>query len=172
MVENAKFLAEILGISERRVNQIASEGKVFKREEDGKYDIPLCVHNFFRDKYDVADKDEAKKLMYDAELKKLKAEEAELKNAIARGAYVKKDEITAELQRFFVVLKRSMISFSRRIAIELSPYVETMQARRIEKMVRELTVDALEQISINGVYEPPTKQAKNKASAKAKSEAQ
>ena len=48
VLENAKTLAEILGISERRVNQIATEGIVFKREDDGKYNIPVCVKNYYR----------------------------------------------------------------------------------------------------------------------------
>lgn len=155
MLESAKVLAEILGISERRVNQIAGEGKVFERDENGKFNIPVCVQSFFKDKYDVAEKDEAKKLKYEAELKQLKAEEAGLKNDIARGLYIKKDEVTAELQRFFIVLKRSMLGYSRRIAIEVSPYVETLIARRIEKMIQELTLDALEQICIDGIYEAP-----------------
>lgn len=162
MIGTTKTLAEILGISERRVNQIANEGIVFKREDDGKYNIPVCVRNYYRDKYMSAGSDEAKKLKWEAELKKLKAEEAEFKNAIIKGEYISKDEITAELQRFFVVLKRSMLGYSRRIAVEVSPYVEPMIARRIEKMVQELTLDALEQISIDGIYEPPKKK---KASA-------
>lgn len=157
MLENAKTLAEILGISERRVNQIATEGIVFKREDDGKYNIPVCVKNYYREKYISDETDEAKKLKWEAELKKLKAEEAEFKNAIVRGEYISKDEITAELQRFFIVLKRSMLGYSRRIAVEVSPYVEPITARRIEKMVQELTLDALEQISIDGIYEPPKK---------------
>jgi len=162
VIGTTKTLAEILGISERRVNQIANEGIVFKREDDGKYNIPVCVRNYYRDKYMSEGSDEAKKLKWEAELKKLKAEEAEFKNAIIKGEYISKDEITAELQRFFVVLKRSMLGYSRRIAVEVSPYVEPMIARRIEKMVQELTLDALEQISIDGIYEKPKKK---KASA-------
>ncbi|HQB39399.1 MAG TPA: hypothetical protein PL053_09020 [Deltaproteobacteria bacterium] len=100
-----------------------------------------------------------KKLKYEAELKKQKAEEATFDNAIARGEYIPKDEITATLKRFFVVLKRSMLGYSRRIATEVSPYVDTITARRIEKMITELTTDALEQISIDGVYKAPKKKA-------------
>ena len=160
MIENAKTLAGVLGISETRVNQIASEGEVFQREADGKLNIPVCVRKYYKDKFDSDGEDEAKKLKWEAELKKLQAEAAELKNEIARGEYVEKDEITAELQRFFVVLKRSMLGYSRRIAVEISPYVEPLVARRIEKMVQELTLDALEQISIDGVYEPSAKKKK------------
>lgn len=101
-----------------------------------------------------------KKLKYEAELKKQKAEEATFENAIARGEYILKDEITATLKRFFVVLKRSMLGYSRRIATEVSPYVDSITARRIEKMVTDLSLDALEQISINGIYTPPKKKAK------------
>ncbi len=163
MLEGTKFLAEILGLSERRVNQIASEGIVFKKEEDGKFNIPLCVQKYFKEKYAPEESDVVKKLKWEAELKKLKAEEAELKNAIARGEYINKDDITAELQRLFVVLKRSMLGYSRRIAVEVSPYVEPLMARRIEKMVQELTIDALEQISIDGTYQPPAKKKTSNA---------
>jgi phage terminase Nu1 subunit (DNA packaging protein) len=100
-----------------------------------------------------------KKLKYEAELKKQKAEEATMENAITRGEYIHKDEITAELKRFFVVLKRSMLGYSRRIATEISPYVDAITARRIEKMITDLTTDALEQISIDGIYKAPKKKA-------------
>lgn len=94
---------------------------------------------------------------HEARLKEQKANEAEFKNAIIQGEYVRKEEITAVLQQFFVVLKRSMLGYSRRIATELSPFVDSLTARRIEKMITELTIDALEQISIDGVYTPKKK---------------
>lgn len=103
---------------------------------------------------------QVKKLKYEAELKKQKAEEAAFDNAIARGEYLKKDDITAELQRFFIVLKRSMLGISRKIATELSGIVDSATARRIEKMVTELTLDALEQLSIDGVYTATKKKTK------------
>jgi len=157
LLENAKFLAEILGLSDRRVNQIASEGIVFQKDENGKFNIPQCVQKYFKDKYAPDDSDFDKKMYWEAELKQAKVEEAKLKNAIARGEYIPKDDITAELQRFFIVLKRSMLGYSRRIATEVSPYVEPLIARRVEKMITELTLDALEQISNDGNYQPPAK---------------
>lgn len=98
-----------------------------------------------------------KKLEAEAKLKEEKAKEAEFKNSINQGEYIRKEEVTAELQRFFVVLKRSMMGYSRRIATELSSFVDSVTARRIEKMITELTTDALEQISIDGVYTPSKK---------------
>lgn len=95
------------------------------------------------------------KLYFEAKYKQAQSEAAEFKNAIAKGEYIRKEDIIAELQRFFIVLKRSMLGYSRRIATELAGYVDVVTARRIEKMITELTLDALEQISIDGIYKPP-----------------
>lgn len=102
----------------------------------------------------------SKKLAAETKFKEQKADEAEFKNDIARGEYILKEEVTAELQRFFIILKRSMMGYSRRIATELSAFVDPSEARRMEKMISELTVDALEQISIDGIYKPKKKRAK------------
>lgn len=101
------------------------------------------------------------KLYYEAEYKKHQTDKVAFENAVARGEYIKKEDITAELQRFFVVLKRSMMGYSRKIATELSAFVDVMAARKIEKMISELTKDALGQFSIDGVYSP--KKTKEKA---------
>ncbi|QNU68699.1 hypothetical protein EHE19_001530 [Ruminiclostridium herbifermentans] len=102
-----------------------------------------------------------KKLKYEMDLKREQAEKAEFANAVIRGEYIRKEDVTAELQRFFVILKRSMFGFSRKIANELSGIVDSIEARRIEKMITELTSDALEQLSIDGVY-TATKKKKEK----------
>lgn len=101
-----------------------------------------------------------KKLENEVKLKEQKAEEAEMKNAIMRGEYIRKEEITADLQRFFITMKRSLLGYSRKVATELSGIVDSATARRIEKMITEVTVDALEQFSIDGVYKPPRKKYK------------
>ncbi len=103
---------------------------------------------------------QTKKLKYEAELKKLKAEEAAFENAVARGEYIQKEIVTAELQRFFTVLKRSMFGYSRKIATELGSFVDAADARRIEKMITELTIDALGQLHIDGVYTATKKKTK------------
>jgi len=93
------------------------------------------------------------KLHYEVQWKKSQSEANELKNAISRGDYIPKEKITEELKRFFVVLKRSMTGYSRKIAIELSHFVEPSEARRMENNIKDLTCNVLEQISIDGVYD-------------------
>lgn len=103
---------------------------------------------------------QVKKLKYEAELKKQKAEEATFENAVARNEYIRKEEATAELQRFLTVLKRSMLGYSRKVATEVGAFVDAGEARRIEKMITELTMDALGQLSLDGVYTATKKKAK------------
>jgi len=45
----ARELGEILGISERRVNQIVTEKQTFERELNGKFDVVKCVEAYYRD---------------------------------------------------------------------------------------------------------------------------
>jgi hypothetical protein len=102
-----------------------------------------------------------KKLKYEAEYRKQKAEEATFGNSVIRGEYISKADATGELQRFFVVLKRSLLAISRKLSSEVGNYVDPITARRIEKMVTELILDALGQLSIDGIY-TATKKKKEK----------
>lgn len=95
-----------------------------------------------------------KKLYYEAKVKEAQSQALILKNELAQGDYILKADVVEELQRFFVILKRSMTGFSRKIAAELSHVVDANEARRIGKLVSDTTTNALEQLSIDGVYEP------------------
>ena len=101
-----------------------------------------------------------KKTYYDGKVKEAQLEALNLKNKIAQGEYIAKEEIVAELQRFLVVLKKSMTSFSRKIAADLSHIVDSTEARRMGKLISDTTANVLEQLSIDGVYE--AKGIKNK----------
>jgi phage terminase Nu1 subunit (DNA packaging protein) len=96
--------------------------------------------------------DAARKLRYEAKLKEKQAEAAELKNAIAKGEYIKREEVISELQRFFTTLKRSMIGYSRRVAMEVAPFVDPETVRVIEQNITDTTNAVLQQMSVRGVY--------------------
>lgn len=92
------------------------------------------------------------KLRYEAELKREQAEAATLKNAIAKGEYIRRDDVVSELQRFFVTLRRSMTGFSRKVAIEVAPYIEPEKTREIEQQINDVTHNVLLQLAVRGVY--------------------
>ena len=78
------------------------------------------------------------KVYYEGLLKKAQLEAVDLKNKVASGEFIAKDEIVAELTRFLVVLKRSMNGFSKKIATELSHLVDDNEARKMEKIIMAL----------------------------------
>lgn len=104
------------------------------------------------------------KLKADTDLKKIAAASAAIKLGELKGKYVAAEEITDTLQRFFVVLKRSLLTLGRRISVEVAVYVDPVTARRIEKMTNEVITDGLNEISIDGVYTPPRRSKKKNSS--------
>ena len=97
------------------------------------------------------------KLKADTDLKKLAAASAAIRLGELKGKYIGTEEITDTLQRFFVILKRSLLTLGRRVSVEVAAHVDPVTARRIEKMVNEVITDGLKEISIDGVYTPPRK---------------
>lgn len=95
------------------------------------------------------------KLHYEVQLKKAQSESTEFKNAVSRGDYLQREDVISQLQRGLVVIKRSMMGVSRKVATELAAYVSPEDARRIEHMVAGVMRDGLEQVSIDGVYKAP-----------------
>lgn len=93
------------------------------------------------------------KLYYEAELKKQQSESATLKNEIAKGVWIKRDDVVSELQRFFISLRRTMTGYSRKIAMEVAPFVDPEQVRIIEQTISDTTNAALLQLSVRGVYD-------------------
>jgi len=93
------------------------------------------------------------KLYYEAELKKQQAEKETLKNEIAKGEFIRREDVVGELQRFLISLRRSMSGFSRKIAVEIAPYVDPDQVRVIEQNIADTTNAALLQLSVRGVYD-------------------
>jgi phage terminase Nu1 subunit (DNA packaging protein) len=92
------------------------------------------------------------KLAFEIKWKQAQAEAVEFKNAIAQGDYIPKEDIVAELSRFFIVLKKSLTTLSRKIGTEVSFFLDPEETRRLEHKVNNLILDALEQMSVDGVY--------------------
>lgn len=97
---------------------------------------------------------------YEAEYKRLQAESLDLKNSIAKGEYLPRDEMVADLSRYHAMLKRSLTGLSRKLAMEVSSFVDPTTARRVESELSELVIDALEQMSVGDVYQAPKKKIK------------
>ncbi|MET3831015.1 phage terminase Nu1 subunit (DNA packaging protein) [Paenibacillus sp. DS2363] len=156
---SASYAAELFGVHRNTLAQWVKLG--MPKMKSGWYPLKDC-HDWVMD-YKLGGDDEddeegepktdaAKKLKHEARLKEQQAEAAALKNAIARGEYVKREEVTTELQRFFTTLKRSMTGYSRRVAMEVAPFVDPETVRIVEQNIADSTTAVLQQMSVRGVY--------------------
>ena len=93
-----------------------------------------------------------KKLEAEVAYKETQTELSRIKTDIAAGMYVEREFVEAELSRFFLVFKKSTMSLSRRLGNIVGAYVEQAEARRVEKEISDAISDALEQMSVDGVY--------------------
>lgn len=154
---NTSALCEVLNIHRNTLAQWEKAG--MPKKARGWYElklvIPWVMENRGVKKAPVTEEGQSwvqQKQQYEAILKEQQAEAATMKNEIAKGVYIRRDDVVSELQRFLTTLRRSMMGFSRKVAMEVAPYVEPEQVRLIEQQISGVTLDALEQLSVKGVY--------------------
>ncbi|EPY07431.1 hypothetical protein PAALTS15_09910 [Paenibacillus alvei TS-15] len=158
---SSKGIQTVLGIHRNTLQNYVKQG--LERVQTGWFELTAVI-DFMAEKKgaDSEDGEESlaqMKLRYEALLKKEQAEAATLKNEVERGEFIRRDDAVADMQRFFVTLRRSMAGFSRKIANEIAPYVAPEQARQIEQNITDVTHGVLLQMSVRGVYDAK-KQAK------------
>lgn len=155
---SASYAADLFGVHRNTLAQWVKLG--MPKSGSGWYPLKPCfdwVMNYRLGSEDDPEDEEpksdaARKLRYEAKLKEEQAAAARLKNAVTKGEYIKREEVVAELQRFFTTLKRSMTGYSRRVAMEVAPYVEPETVRLIEQNIADTTNAVLQQMSVRGVY--------------------
>lgn len=155
---SASYAAELFGVHRNTLAQWVKLG--MPKQKSGWYPLKDCFDWVMNYRLGGSEDDEegepktdaAKKLHHEAKLKEQQAAAAQLKNAVARGEYVRRDEVVSELQRFFTSLKRSMNGYSRSVAMEVAPYVGPELVREIEQSISDKTNAVLLQMSVRGVY--------------------
>lgn len=93
-----------------------------------------------------------KKLEAEVAFKEAQSELNRIKVDIANGKYIEKEIVEAELTRFFLIFKKSVMMLPRKMIGFITGYVDPMELRKIEKDITELINDALNQMSVDGVY--------------------
>ena len=92
------------------------------------------------------------KLYYEALLKQQQLENAQLRNRSASGEYLSISKMVDDLSKYFVILKHSVTGLAHELGQMVAPYLDVDGARRIDQILSERARDALEQLSITGVY--------------------
>jgi phage terminase Nu1 subunit (DNA packaging protein) len=155
VIVSTKVLCELLDISDRTLTDWKRQG--LTQHSRGWWDLKLVLK--WRGQIYNGDSEvsksinlQQKKLEAEVAFKEAQSELTRLKTDIANGKYIEKELVEAELSRFFIIFKKSAMSLSRKLAGEISSYVEPIEARKIEKNLTDIINDALEQMSVDGVY--------------------
>lgn len=93
-----------------------------------------------------------KKLEWEVAYKEAQTENTRMKNDLAEGKYVEREFVEMELSRFFLVFKKSTTALTRKLGNMIGSYMQPLEARRAENEIAETINDALEQMSVEGVY--------------------
>lgn len=159
MLVSSKDLAQLFGVSGRRVGQLTEDG-IIEKDGRGVYDLEKTVKAYI--KY-LSDKAYAREeSMTETELKeqKLRAEVAlkesqkdlhELKTEIAKGKYVPIEEVELDYKKFFATFKKFAMAMPSRIAGLVGAHVEPVVLRDIEKKMNDETVRMLRAFVMSAV---------------------
>jgi len=163
IIVSTKVLCELLDVSDRALTDWKRQG--LTQHSRGWWDLKHVLK--WRGMIYNADTEERrsinlqqKKLEAEIAFKEAQSELTRLKADIANGKYIEKELVEVELSRFFIIFKKSAMALSRKLASEISPYVDPIEARRIEKYLSEIINDALDQMSVDGVYNAKSKKKK------------
>ena len=159
--ENGKILirtnrlCDLLGISDRTLTDWKRQG--LTQHSRGWWDLKHVLK--WRGEVYNADSEvtksvnlQQKKLEAEIAFKEAQSELNRIKVDIANGQYIEKEIVEAELTRFFLIFKKSVMILPRKMIGFITGYVDPIELRKIEKQLTELINDALNQMSVDGVY--------------------
>lgn len=121
MILTTSQLADLLGLTERRVNQLASES-VLNRVSPGKFDGATSIQSYIKS---ISAKAESKAAALDAdkELARLRKEQAdalEMKNAITRRELIPAEDVEREWSDIVRKIRSGVLAMTSRIRGQIS----------------------------------------------------
>ncbi len=116
MMVNAKTMAKIMDLSERRINQLVSEG-VIGKEPDGQYNVMQVIVDYYKNKSGV----EAG-INYEQEhamLEKIKRETAEIELAELKGEVHRAEDVKLALCGMIITCRNKLLAMPAMVAKKL-----------------------------------------------------
>jgi hypothetical protein len=135
----ANDLAEILGITERRVNQIVTEKHTFERELNGKFDMTKCVEAYYRDLllsgYDL----DRERVLHE----RVKREKSELLLAKMKNELHEAAVIELAITNMLVIFRNRILGIPAALAPKLIkktvPEIDTILQKELRSALSELS---------------------------------
>lgn len=174
-------IAQIFGVSVRRVQQLTQEGIIKTVSVPGqgrRYEWIPTIKTYIQYLSDKAygkgrsereSELKEQKLQADIALKESQGELHRLKTDIAAGRYIDIEEVAMDYQKFFTVFKRFALSIPTRLVSMVSDKVDPLEARKLEKDLGAEVKRMLEAFVVAGSVEPKkSPEAKEPKEPKAK----
>ena len=150
-------IAQLFGLSGRRIEQLVADGVIDRVRIDGggvrfelaptiqKYVKYLSDKAYGKERSEAESKLKEQKLRADVALKESQGELHRLRTEIAAGNYISVEEAKADYSRFFIVFKNFALSIPGKMAGRLAGFVDPVEVREIEddlqKEVKKLLKD-------------------------------
>lgn len=152
-MQRPEVLAQLFGVSVRRVQQLTQEGILVSEKVEGaqgrQYDLIPNIKTYIahlQDKANGKSRNEkeldlkAKKLEAEIALKESQGELHRLKTDIQAGRYVAVEDVKLDYERFFLIFKKFVMAIPTRVGVQINGYVDPVTVRAIEKdLTRETT---------------------------------
>ncbi len=158
-LQSTAVVASLFNLSERRVQQLAKEGVIEGRKVDGVYQFDLLPTvrkyiTYLSDKANGRDqknrKTEEEKLAAEADLKRAKADMAELQLKELRGQMHRSEDVEAITTDLVYTIRSMIIALPGRLAVDVAA-VDT--APEASEIIRRECYQVLEELS-NYKYDP------------------
>ena len=158
-LQSTAVVASLFNLSERRVQQLAKEGVIEGRKVDGVYQFDLLPTvrkyiAYLSDKANGRDqknrKTEEEKLAAEADLKRAKADMAELQLRELRGQMHRSEDVEAITTDLVYTIRSMIIALPGRLAVDVAA-VDT--APEASEIIRRECYQVLEELS-NYKYDP------------------
>lgn len=116
MMVNAKQMAKIMDLSERRINQLVTE-KVITKDPDGQFNVMKVILDYYKNKNGIGNG-----INYDEEhalLEKVKRETAEIELAELKGEVHRADDVKKALCGMIITCRNKLLAMPAGVAIKL-----------------------------------------------------
>lgn len=137
------LLAEILGLTPRRIQQLAEDGVIPKPDKSGQYDIPTCIQAYYYKEFCGDEDDELDGKHERARKAKAEADRIEFDLNIKKGLYVSAELVTHELEKIIMNCRSKLLALPRKYA----PILATAQnPNEVEKILTSGVEEALNEL--------------------------
>lgn len=165
----ADVIAQLFGVTVRRIQQLTQDGNLRTEKTptgSKRYDLYPTIQAYVqylsgKAKNKCKSENEAvlkeQKLKAEIALKESQGELHRLKTEIAVGQYVSVEEVKLDYSRFFVVLKKFVMSIPSKMAGRLAGSADPVEVRQIEKDLQKEATKILKSFVVAAQVEPPEK---------------